>query len=126
MKTWWDLLALEGRKYGYHVKPSKSWLIVKDENKLQEAEYIFRHSSIKITTAGKRHLGAALGTDEFKNSYMSEKVNEWCSKMQRLSEIANSQPHAAYAAYIHGEQHKYTHFMRTIKDISDLIHIFFL
>ena len=39
--------------------------------------------------------------------------------MTKLSEIAQSQPHAAYAAYIHGEQHRYTYFMRTICDISE-------
>ena len=121
MKTWWELVSYEGRKYGYFVKPSKSWLIVKDESKLEEAEAEFRNSPIRITTAGKRHLGAALGTNDFKISYMTEKVDEWCEKMRSLAEIAKSQPHAAYAAYIHGEQHKYTYFLRTIKDTSDLL-----
>ena len=32
--------------------------------------------------------------------------------------VAKSQPHVAYAAFIHGEQHKYTYFLRTIVDIS--------
>ena len=63
LKKWWDLVAFEGKKYGYHVKPAKSWLIIKDEDKLLEAEEIFSDSAIKITTAGKRHLGAALGTN---------------------------------------------------------------
>ena len=35
--------------------------------------------------------------------------------------IAKTQPHAAYAAYIHGEQHKYTYFLRTIANISELL-----
>ena len=121
LKNWWDLIALEGSKYGYHVKPSKSWLIIKDENKLKEAENIFRNSPIQITTTGKRHLGAALGTNDFKVSYMTEKVNEWCDKLRRLSAIAKSQPHAAYAAFIHGEQHKYMYFLRTINNTSELI-----
>jgi len=103
LKYWWDLINFEGPKYGYHVKPAKSWLILKDDNKLEEAENMFRNSPIMITTTGKRHLGAALGTNDFKVSYMKEKVNEWCEKLKRLSEIAKSQPHAAYAAYIHGE-----------------------
>ena len=74
---------------------------------------------MNITVEGKRHLGAALGTNSYKSSYIDDKVGEWCSRLTKLSEIAQSQPHAAYAAYIHGEQHRYTYFMRTICDISE-------
>ena len=102
LKVWWDKVTLEGRKHGYHVKPSKSWLILKDPNKLEEATNIFQNSPIKITVDGKRHLGAALGTNDFKISYISEKVENWCKKMEKLAEIAKTQPHAAYAAYVHG------------------------
>ena len=31
-----------------------------------------------------------------------------------MSEFALSQPHAAFSAYIHGEQHRFTYFLRTI------------
>ena len=41
--------------------------------------------------------------------------------MEKLTEIAKSQPHAAYAAYIHGEQHKYTYFLRTLNNISEVL-----
>ena len=37
----------------------------------------------------------------------------------KLSEIAKSEPHAAYSAFIHGEQHRYTYFMRTIGSIDE-------
>ena len=119
LKNWWDLVTFEGRRYGYHVKPAKSWLILKDASKLAEAEEIFRNSPIKITTTGKRHLGAVLGTEDFKGDYIEEKVTEWCERMRRLTEIAKTQPHAAYAAYIHGEQHRYTYFMRTLEGINE-------
>ena len=113
------MVIKEGKKYGYFVKPSKSWLILKDPNRVGEAQALFEDAPINVTTEGKRHLGAVLGTDEFKNSYINNKVEEWCKRMQKLTEIAKSQPHAAYAAYIHGEQHRYTYFMRTIQGISD-------
>ena len=102
-----------------YVKPSKSWLILKTPDLLQHAENIFKDYPIKKTTTGKRHLGAALGTDEFKTSYIDEKVLEWCKRLMKLSEIAKTQPHAAYAAYIHGEQHRYTYFVRTIPNIAE-------
>ena len=76
---------------------------------------------IKITTNGKRHLGATIGTNGFKNDYMQEKVSEWCNKLKVLSKMAHSNPQTAYAAYIFGEQHKYTYFMRTIQGISDIL-----
>ena len=114
-------MSTEGSRYGYHVKPSKSWLILKDPQKLQAAEILFKNSQIKITTSGKRHLGASLGTDGFKTTYMTEKVKDWCEKMNRLTEIAKLQPHAAYAAYIHAEQHRHTYFLRTIDGIKDLL-----
>ena len=71
-----------------------------------------------MTTAGKRHLGAALGSTEFKTEYIQEKVSAWCDEIKKLAEIAKSQPHAAYSAYVHGQQHKYGYFMRTISNID--------
>ena len=50
LKLWWNSISFEGKKYGYHVKPSKSWLILKDGRRKQEAENIFENSLIQITT----------------------------------------------------------------------------
>ena len=116
---WWKLVIQEGEKYGYYVKPSKSWLILKDPLLKSHTETLFQHFPIKITTDGKRHLGASLGTETYKTTYINEKVAEWCKRITNLSEIAKSQPHAAYSAYIHGEQHRYTYFARTISGISE-------
>ena len=121
LKEWWVKIAKEGTKFGYHVKPSKSWLVLKDSNKLQQTEELFRDFPINITVEGKRHLGAAIGTLDFKNKYMSEKVNKWCTEMENLTEVAKSQPHAAYSAFIHGQQHKFTYFLRTIAGISSCL-----
>ena len=59
-------------------------------------------------------LGAAIGSPQFKEDYINEKVNKWASNIETLAEIAKSEPHAAYAAYLHGEQHKYNYFKRTL------------
>ena len=91
--------------YGYFVKPSKSWLILKDSGKLDACKELFERSPINITIEGKRHLGAAIGSSEYKNHYIDEKVNKRVSNIKSLSEIAKTQPHVAYAAFIHGEQH---------------------
>ena len=121
LKNWWIMVTEEGRKYGYIVKPSKSWLILKNQERLEEAEALFADTPIKITTDGKRHLGAALGTVDFKNSYLEEMVQNWCKRLKNLVKFAKTQPHAAYSSYIMGEQHKYTYFLRTLDDIADLL-----
>ena len=39
--------------------------------------------------------------------------------IKSLADIAKKQPHLAYAAFIHGVQHKYTYLLRTIANISE-------
>ena len=119
LKRWWDLIITEGSKLGYHVNEGKSWLILKKPEDTDLAQNIFRESKINITTSGKRHLGAALGSVDFKEEYIKEKVAKWCSEIKNLADIANSQPHAAYSAYTHGQQHKYRYFLRTISNIQE-------
>ena len=81
----------------YFVNPSKTWLIVKD-NHLSMAKELFSGTGVNITTEGKQYLGAALGTEAFVSAYVKEKVKEWTSKIKHLSQIAKTQPHAAYSA----------------------------
>ena len=121
LKRWWKIVEEEGKKFGYVVKPSKSWLILKNPENLPRAQELFSETSIKITTDGQRHLGAAIGTPEYKHTYITEKVEEWCQRLKKLSAIAKTQPHAAYSGYIIGEQHKYTYFLRTLPNISDTL-----
>ena len=94
---------------------------MKDPEHLELAREVFSGTDIKITTAGKRHLGASLGSMEFRAEYASEKVDKWCREIERLSEFVRSQPHAAYAAYIHGEQHRFRFFMRTIPGMEEYL-----
>ena len=67
-KTWWDNVIEEETKLGYYVNENKSWLILKNLKDMENAKSIFQNSSIKFTTAGKRHLGAAIGSKIFKRS----------------------------------------------------------
>ena len=54
----------EGPKYGYYLKPSKSFFFVKQHYK-EYGERVFAGSNIKITE-GTRHLGAVFGDTNFK------------------------------------------------------------
>ena len=40
----------------------------------------------------------------------------------KISEFANSQPQACFAAYTFGLKHRWTYFMCTLPDIQDLLH----
>ena len=67
------MLQLVGPLYGYFPKPSKCYLVVKGQD-LENAIEIFRGSEVKITTERKKHLGAAIGNEDFKASYVKSLV----------------------------------------------------
>ena len=58
-----------------------------------------------------------MGTTENKENYVTDKVITWIEEVNKLSEIACTQPHTAYSAFIHGRRHRFTYTMRTIVDL---------
>ena len=120
LKRWWGLVNDNGPVIGYTPNASKSVLIVKPEFYARATE-IFRDSGVIITKDGQRHLGAVIGTEEFKKECIEEKVAEWVKEIEVLSDIARTEPHAAYSAYTHGLQHRWNYVMRTIPGISPLL-----
>ena len=89
---WWNKPVQNDPVYGYFLNASKLWLIVNDA-KLSEAHTVFQGSGIPITSKGKRYLGAAIGSESFVNSYVSEKLSEWITEIELLSQISLTQPH---------------------------------
>ena len=65
-------------------------------------------------------MRAAIGNDALREEYVREKVPTWVEEVERLTRIAESQPHAAYAAFTHGLASKWTFLARTVPDISNL------
>ena len=120
LEHWWENILKYGPYLGYNVNESKSWLITKP-NHLQQAKEIFASSTMEITSDGHKHLGAVVGTTENKENYVTDKVITWIEEVNKLSEIACTQPHAAYSAFIHGLRHRFTYTMRTIPDIAHLL-----
>ena len=47
------------------------------EEHLDKAKFIFKGSEVKITKSGQRHLGAAIGSNKFKQEYIESMVNNW-------------------------------------------------
>ncbi len=114
LRIWWDLVV---EYIGYNAKPSKSWLIVKEEY-FEYAKSVFAGSGLQITTEGKRHLGAVIGTESYRDEYVSEQIDGWIEELKELEKIARVEPHIAYSAYVKGFQHKFTYLTRTIPDIQ--------
>ena len=85
------------------------------------AKKVFQGTGISVTEEGKRHLGAAIGTQAFVESYIERKVSEWVNTVERLSSIAHTQPHAAYTAFTHSLMSKWTYLTRAIPNIGDLL-----
>ena len=88
---------------------------------LKKTDSLFSDTKINVTTEGKRHLGAVIGSNDFRKKYLNEQVTEWCSGLKILSKFAKSQPEAAYAVFFFDEQNKFTYFLRTIPEMSDLM-----
>ena len=118
--NWYNHLSQEGKKFGYLVNGSKSWLIVKSDVLADEAKRVFG-DEVNVTTEGQRHLGAVIGSQEFKDQYCREKILRWKGELEALSEIARSQPHAAYTVFSKGYKSKFTYFMRTIESLEDYV-----
>ena len=111
LRIWWDTIISEGEKFGYYVNESKSWLIIKNPNQFDHTQNIFKDTGIKITCEGKRHLGAVIGSEDFKSEYVCEKITNWTQEVIKLTECSKAQPHAGYAIFCRGVLHKYTYFM---------------
>ena len=64
---------------GYHRNAEKCWLVTKPE-KEETARSIFEETAINITTKGRKHLGAALGSIFYLEQYVNGKVEEWVGR----------------------------------------------
>ena len=57
---------------------------------IQQAENGFENTGIHISTAGKRHLGAALSDHLFVTEYVTRTVDEWEKQAIHLTSITRT------------------------------------
>ena len=120
VKDWWNNISKIGPEYGYFPNADKMWLVVKERH-FEESKQLIQDTGVKISQEGKRHLGSAIGTRSFVENYVEEKVSTWKEELERLSDIAMSQPQAAYAAFTYGFKSKWTYLARTTPNIDILL-----
>ena len=94
---------------------------MKDPERLEEAKTIFADTAIKLLSKGKNTWERRFGNDNFRSEYAMDKVTKWCIDIEQLCIYAKSQPQAAYTAFIHGIQHKYNYFLRTIERMDEFM-----
>ena len=115
LKNWWTNIISKGGHFGYYVNEKKSWLL-KNEALLETAANLFSDSKVNITAEGKMHLGAALGSSDFRIKYVFK-----YEELKTSSNFVKSQPQAAYPAFCFEEQNKYSYFFPTIPSMSELM-----
>ena len=59
--------------------------------------------------------------DRFKPAYVRENVATWVQEVNRLTTIAETPPHAAYAAFTHGLASKWTLLAHTVPVTGDFL-----
>ena len=120
LRGYWDMIVQGGADYGYHPNPTKSVLVVKNPDNVPTVRHIFQGIDIKITCEGEKHLGAVVGSQDFKESYVRSKVNKWVKDLEKLSLFAADDPQSAFAAYTKGICHRWTYVQRTIPETTAL------
>ena len=120
LRIWWDKLVTVGPDFGYYANSSKTWLITKQGHHA-EAISTFAGTGVNVTPDGRPYLGTAIGSQAYMEAYARQKVGEWLSCVNHLTDIAKTQPHAAFAALTHGLMSKWTYLSRTTPGISHIM-----
>ena len=87
LREWWSILETRGPAYGYYTNAAKSVLLVKPQF-LNIAREVFADTEVRVTADGHRHLGAVLGTEQYRNQYVAQKAEQWCKEVKRLATYA--------------------------------------
>ena len=65
------------------LSPSETHLVLKTEHAARARE-MFANTGINITTEGKRHLGAVIGSRSYTEEYVVCKVENWSEEIKKL------------------------------------------
>ena len=117
LRAWYEELSHRGPDYGYHPEPSQTVLVVSPSD-VQQASALFSDLGIKIVSGG-RFLGGFIGEPSLVANFVSDKVQLWSRCVQRLSDVATSQPQAAHAALARSLQFEWYHLQRVIPDSAN-------
>ena len=106
-----------GPSFGYFPNANKTWLVTKQQH-CSIGREIFCDTTVNVTSDGRPHLGAPVGTTEYVEKFTVDKPDCWISEIDKLSSIAVSQPHAACTSFTHGLISRWLYVSRTVPDTS--------
>ena len=106
-------MATIGPDFGYHANALKSVVITKPTH-LEEATKLFSGLGVRITTDGAKYLGAPIGSETYKTTFIENKISEWVTEIKTLSVIAKTKPQATYTAFTHRSISEWQFLTRTI------------
>ena len=112
LRLLWDRVCSHGPPYGFYPKPEDSVLVVKPE-RFDDAVELFQGTDIQITCEGHSDLGGAIGSEAFVKAHATQRIVDWVNQIHRLADIARTQPHATYSAFVLGIQQRWVHFQRS-------------
>ena len=67
-----------------------------------EAQNLFANSRVNITAEGKRHIGVVIVSTKYYDECVKDLVKDWDKQFAILSTITETQPQAAYTAFVRG------------------------
>ena len=114
---WWNQLSCLGPKFGFFPNARKSVLLVKPDL-LADAQQLFSDHNLNIVSDGAKVLGSPIGTPDFINRWINNKVQSWVDEIHCLASISHSQPQSAYSALTHGVMNGWHHVFRTCPEIA--------
>ena len=88
-------LQLKGPARGYFPGPTKSILVVSEQNVPRAKEY-FCGMGVHVVT-GSRYLGGFVGEWETEGQWVQDKVEGWAESVRTLSGVDRKHPQSAYA-----------------------------
>ena len=87
---------------------------------MERTNELFAAEGVTITVEGERHIGAVIGSENFKAQYVSSKIGNWILDVEELAAIAKDEPQSALSAYNIGLSKRWTFLQRTVQGISGL------
>ena len=116
---WWTSLLAKGPKYGHFPNARKTILLVESEH-YERALQTFAGSGVIVTTDATNYLGGYVGPRETSDQLTSGKVGKLITHLEKLSEVAEAEPHAAYSYFVSRFQYTYT-FVQKVTPPSEQI-----
>jgi hypothetical protein len=112
LKDWFIRLMEIGPSTGYYPEPSKCCIVVTSDY-FSEATQLFDSIGVHVKTS-HRLLGGVIGDTDGIESFVTNKVGEWCNLVDSLCMVAETQPQAAYSAFVKSIQNKWLFLQRVV------------